>query len=796
MKTKKVNGTKTKAVSTKHKVDSWAEDDVAAASEVSELKPKKVKKSKDGEKISKVNKVEQAIKVGKNTKANKIQKADKIKQKSVKSAKKVKKAKKQVESSDDEVDIDEDSNEAIDDEDDDEENEDNPMAKLKEIDPEFYKFLEQNDKKLLKFNPDDENDGEEEGSDNDESDNDGENGDDDDDDDGENNLHKPLDTLELASDESDFEDENNPKPRKANTVTLKLLKQWQGELQQDKVPLDTIKSVILALNSTLITLAGETDSSAKAYEVGGAAAFNGVIQLCVLHLESAIRRFLGLHQKTSLQPHKCKKWNKLKGSLRGYFIDMTKLLEQISSANILIVLLKHIHQSIPMILSFSSLLKPILKRLVTIWSTGEETVRVLAFLCILRITRSQQLTVLSTVLKAMYLSYVRNSKFVSPNTLPSINFMRRSLAEMFALDVNVSYQHVFLYIRQLAIHLRNAITLNKKESFQAVYNWQFVNSLRLWCELLACTTDKPQLQPMIYPLTSIIIGTIKLIPTAQYFPLRFHCIQALNILVKGTRTFIPVLPFITEVLNSNTFSQKHSKVSMKPLSFTCILRLSQSQLVENGFRDEVIENLIGCALDYAAHESFTISYPDLIVPTVMQLKHYLKQGKNVNSNHRSKLKQLLDKLEENSRYVVSERAKFSFELRDTASITAWETQLRNKGTPLLTYYTNWLNTHQAVQKRKANTSENLDEYNLPQLLKRKVQRNMDDDDDDDGPVDMFPSDDDEELLEIERQPKAKRAKKQHSAKVAERQPAAVDSDNDAASVDDVDIVKDLDMDDW
>lgn len=651
--------------------------------------------------------------------------------------------------------------------------------------------MEQNDEKLLKFNPENNEESESEKPEYGDKNADGN-----DDSNDEEKVHKPLAELEVASDESDFEDENNT-TRKENSITLKLLKQWQADLAQDHVPLEVIKNVILALNSTLLTLAGESNASLKAYQVEGAAAFNGVVQLCVLHLEPAIRRFLGLHQKTALQPHKCKKWNKIKSSLRGYFTDITKLLEQLSSTNILVVLLKHIHQSIPMITSFTSLLKPILKRLVTIWSTGEETVRVLAFLCILRITRSQQMTVLSTVLKAMYLSYVRNSKFVSPNTLPAINFMRRSLSEMFALDLNVSYQHVFLYIRQLAIHLRNAITLKKKESYQAVYNWQYINSIHLWCELLATTSDKLQLQPLIYPLVSIISGTIKLIPTAQFFPLRFHCIRSLIQLSRETRTFIPVLPFILEVLKSNTFNQRHSKVSMKPLTFSCILRLSQNQLLENGLRDEVMENIVGCILEYMAQESNTIGYPDVSVPAILQLKHYLKTGKNMSANHRSKLKLLVDKMVENSKYLVSEREKFTFELSDTASISAWEAQLRNKGTPLMTYYENWSNTNVAVQKRRATTSENMDEYELPKLLKRRVSNSTAEKSD--GPVDLFPSDDDERELEVEKPSKKKKAKEQKSD-----QPKSItvskntedNSENDSFGDDDVDIVKDLDLDDW
>lgn len=415
---------------------------------------------------------------------------------------------------------------------------------------------------------------------------------------------------------------------------------------------------------------------------------------------------------------------------------------------------------------------------------------------------------LNHVLKAMYLSYVRNSKFVSPNTLPSINFMRRSLVEMFALDLNVTYQHAFLYIRQLAIHLRNAVILKKKDSFQACYNWQYINSLRLWSDLLGTTSDKPQLEPLVYPLVTIAFGVIRLIPTAQYFPLRFHCLQSLIDLAKATHTFIPVLPLILEVLKSNTFNRKHTTVSMKPMQFTCILRLNKGQLAENGFRDEVVEQVCGLTLEYLAYESASLAFSDLAVHTVMALKSYLKETRN--ANYSRKIKQLVEKIQENSRFIEQERRKINFGLKDNAQIQAWETNVKNKGTPLDIYYNSWVKTHETKKRRQAAQADVINgDYNLPSI-KKLSKKSIVLAKNENGEVELFPSDSEDENVKIpgaedsdeemvEKKSKKKSTKEKKSKKkpkLAKETEYDLPIEEPVEGEEDLDIVKDLDLDDW
>ncbi|XP_050095025.1 nucleolar complex protein 2 homolog [Anopheles aquasalis] len=647
------------------------------------------------------------------------------------------------------------------------------LAKLEKTDPELYAFLKKNDEKLLKFGKMSA-DGVTEFSDSEDDGQDDEDGDDDDSDE-EGKVHKPPGKLEVASDESDFEpdedgdddeedgsddddggdddDEDEAGGRKrrkkddddeeltpGKKLNFKMLKSWTAELTEFPVTqVSAIRNICKAFNSAIYTVTGDK-SSIPPYRVEGSGMFNGIVQTCVLYLGPAVKSYLRLNENRQFKDMKRdKRFTKVRGCLKTYLVDLTNLLENVSSSHIMTVLLKHLHQFSSILVCYQHITKPILKRLIGIWGTAEEeTVRVLAFLCILKITHAQQTRYLSNVLKSMYLVYVKNSKFVSPNTLPNINFMRRSLTEMFLLNFNLSYQHMFLYIRQLAIHLRNAVILQKKDSYQYIYNWQYVNSLKLWGDVLgAAHSHGGALEQLIYPFVSITIGVIKLIPSAQYFPLRFHCCRILTQLNAKTRIFIPVLPFLVEILKSNSFNESHKKLSMRPVNLTCLLRFSPANIQENAYKDAVLDQVYELVLEFAANESASVAYPEIVLPSILLLRQYAKTTKQY--KYARKIKQLSDKLMENYEFMEQRRGKMSIPLKDIERIRAWEEMVRVEGTPLAKFHASVAKVAESEKRRQATDSERISDYKLPTVKKverKQVKR--------DGPVTLFPSDDEDD----------------------------------------------------
>src|SRR5271163_1884101 len=132
--------------------------------------------------------------------------------------------------------------------------------------------------------------------------------------------------------------------------------------------------------------------------------------------------------------------------------------------------------------------------------------------------------------------------------------MKNSLSELYGFNQQISYQHAFTYIRQLAINLRNAIAAKTPETTRIVYCWQYLHSLDFFSRMLSQhvgSNKSSPLEPLVYPVIQVALGAIKLNPSSQYFPLRFHLVTALLRVSKHTGVYIPLAPSILEPLQSS-----------------------------------------------------------------------------------------------------------------------------------------------------------------------------------------------------------------------------------------------------
>lgn len=309
-------------------------------------------------------------------------------------------------------------------------------------------------------------------------------------------------------------------------------------------------------------------------------------------------------------------WPTLRPYLESFLKSTLHLLSEAGKeANLLKFVLQTLASYIPFLSAFPKISKSMLKICVKLWSAPLDTsqeyqvVRLQAFLRIRQLAITQPYPFIEDCLKMTYLSYAQRSRFGTASNvttvLPTLTFMGNCIVELYTLDYASAYQHAFVYIRQLALHLRTALMKKTKESMAVVYCWQYMHCLKLWVAVLSAACGKSGstesaassklgggvgkdeeanlLRSLVFPLTELILGVARLVPITRYTPLRLHCVRLLQQLASSTESYIPTTFLLLGVLDSKEIRSKplrddgkgKNKSTVRGIRLPLILKLSK-----------------------------------------------------------------------------------------------------------------------------------------------------------------------------------------------------------------------------
>ena len=270
-------------------------------------------------------------------------------------------------------------------------------------------------------------------------------------------------------------------------------------------------------------------------------------------------------------------------------------------------------------------------------------------------------TITEECFRAIYLSYAKVCKSYSEYQAPSVIIMIESIVQLYITNITHAYQQAFLYIRQLALHLRAAMMKkgSKDQHIQHIKHittWQYLNCIRLWTSVLCALPSKNQLGNLFFPLTQVIIGVINNIQSIYYIPLKFHCITCLQQLAAYGQLFIPTSPKLTDLFDLGDLNQKSTPSTSPPPNLLYIIKLPNNSINIQIIKDLLINATISLIQYDSEIYKYNTGYPEYVYITIKKLRTFSKSTKN--SIYRDLTRALACQLEDHSNWVKLHRVSY------------------------------------------------------------------------------------------------------------------------------------------
>jgi nucleolar complex protein 2 len=432
---------------------------------------------------------------------------------------------------------------------------------------------------------------------------------------------------------------------------------------------------------------------------------------------------------------KAARWIELKPILHSFFRSTLHVMSQAKEPELLAFILKALSKYLRFMTPFPRVAEAMLKSLTGLWSApldsseDYQVVRLNAFLRIRQLALTQPFPFIEDCLKKTYLAYTKRAKFgssvMNSPTLPTLTFMGNCLVELYCLDFHSSYQHAFVYIRQLALLLRTAMHKKTPESMQQVFCWQYVHCLKLWVAVLSAAApadDGALMRSLIFPLTEIILGTVRFVPSpVRHMPLRFHCVRLLQQLAAAAEVFIPTTSLLLDCLEWKEWylapKKTKSNRATRGLQLHLMLKLGKEDPLRTHEQLEAGINEFFVLINREVElYRYSAGFPEFSIRIVTRLRHFAKEVRN--PRWRTYAKACIDVCDKYSAFAVQARSKLHEAPRDVKLLECLkpvsEKNMRDR------------HEESIVKEQKA-----LETSRPPEVTKKSAKDEVDEEDDDD-----------------------------------------------------------------
>lgn len=548
------------------------------------------------------------------------------------------------------------------------------LERLKETDPEFYSYLEEEDPTLLQFGNEDMDivDGDE-GSDAetevDENEDDG----------GDDNNNKG-------------DDGENDKSARSFAASSRITREELDRLIKSRnieACIDVFVSAVRELGYG-VKENPKTSATRKFEEPS-------------LVKESMLRvaRFIGTNLSNFITGKGAFKSHKIRFLMRRLLLSLVASVAEGGGVDAVLTaaLLHALAPFVPVLHYIKGITKTVLKATLLLCSSEEESVRIAAYVVVRAVatratgTRSMYQ---STAFKGIFLTLVKTAHHYNIHNAPLIAFLMNCVVDLYGTDMEAAYQHTFVYLRQLAIYLRAALQQQTQDNIRAVVNWQYINALRTWGAVVSKYSEAAQMGPLIHPVVQISIGLMDLFSSPRMYPMHLQIIEVLNhISIDADGLFIPVAPYLLRILTSPSIALTSNsrgqgeKGEAVDLQFT--IRVKGSQSRSPSYHQSVWSECLYLLTEHLATHSHSLGFPETFWAVETTLKR-LRSEVKVPKIH-SQLSTLLRHVQATSQRITARRDQATSGPCDLAMVKQLEDELKATSSPLSTY-------HQALRQQR------------------------------------------------------------------------------------------------